>query len=266
MLSFTDQLGREVKLSAFPRRIISIVPSQTELLFDLGLEMTIIGITKFCIHPAEKVRSVTRVGGTKKLNMELIRKLKPDLIIANKEENSREDIELLIKEYPVWISDIVTLENAFEMIKGIGRITGTQHQADSIVKSISCAFDKLDKELRQTPLRLYSAAYFIWKNPYMAAAGGTFIDEILKRMGLKNAFQHSRYPVLTKEAVKSAGPDVVFLSSEPYPFGEKHIKEFQEMCPGSKILLVDGEVFSWYGSRLQSSPAYLLKLLRVISA
>lgn len=259
MPSFTDQLAREVILNAAPRRIVSIVPSQTELLFDLGLEREIAGITKFCIHPAEKIKSAAKIGGTKKLNIELIRKLKPDLIIANKEENSREDIELLMKDYPVWISDIVTLEDALKMIKSIGHLTSRQHQAEAIAQNISGEFDKLNKEQKASmPL---SAAYFIWKEPYMAAARETFIDDMLKRMGLANAFQQARYPVLTEEIVRNAKPDVIFLSSEPYPFREKHIEEFQSLCPEAKIHLVDGEAFSWYGSRLQSTPAYLKRLL-----
>ena len=260
MPSFIDQMGREVILSASLRKIISVVPSQTELLFDLGLEKEIAGITKFCIHPAEKVKHTVKIGGTKKLNIELIRELNPDLIIGNKEENSREEIELLMKEFPVWMSDISSLQDALQMIKGIGRITGREQEAAVISSRISDGFADLEKEF-EPAFKSRTAAYFIWRNPYMAAGQITFIDEMLQRMGLRNAFRDERYPVLTEEIIRQAKPDFIFLSSEPYPFGEKHIAEFQQLCPASKIILADGEAFSWYGSRLQFTPQYLRKLL-----
>ena len=132
MLSFADQLGREINLSSFPKKIISVVPSQTELLFDLALDDEVVGITKFCVHPDQWFYTKRRVGGTKSLNLDIIDSLNPDLIIANKEENTREQIEILINKYPVWISDVHDLETSSDMILRIGKITNRDRQAREV--------------------------------------------------------------------------------------------------------------------------------------
>src|SRR5689334_18071707 len=124
MPSFTDQIGRTISLNKTPRRIISLVPSQTELLYDLGLSDEVVGITKFCVHPEEWFRNKPRVGGTKQLNMDIIHHLQPDLVIANKEENVREQVEELASHYPVWVSDINNPDDAYWMMKELGSITG----------------------------------------------------------------------------------------------------------------------------------------------
>jgi ABC-type Fe3+-hydroxamate transport system substrate-binding protein len=255
--TFTDQMGREVSISYPPKRIISLVPSQTELLFDLDLKNNIIGLTKFCIHPADQVKSKKKVGGTKKLDIELIRSLKPDLIIGNKEENEREQIEALMQEFPVWMSDITDLEESLDMIVAVGEITGLSEKAGKIAMQIETEFDRLARRKSGQPVRI---AYFIWKNPYMAAGCDTFIDSVLRCAGWENAITDSRYPELTVAEISAANPDIVFLSSEPYPFKEKHIAEFRQMCPAAQIQVVDGEMFSWYGSRLLQAPAYLQTL------
>lgn len=253
--TFIDQLGDSIKLSDTPHRIVSLVPSQTELLFELGLDRRIVGITKFCVHPAEKVKDKTIVGGTKNFNFEKIASLEPDLIIANKEENYKEGIESLRKHYPVWVSDIQNLDDACEMMAQIGEITDKKIPATRIVKRIQGSFRTLRKGKR------IHAAYFIWRNPYMTVGIDTFIHNIMLRAGLKNVFSDKkRYPVVTEYELQRANPDVILLSSEPYPFTEKHIEEFKAICPNAKILLVDGELFSWYGSRLKYSVAYLKDL------
>ena len=240
-----------------PERIISLVPSQTELLFDLDLKERIVGLTKFCIHPGDQVKSKKKVGGTKKLDIDLIRSLKPDLIIGNKEENDREQVELLMQEFPVWMSDIADLDDSLEMIAAVGQITGRSEKASSIAGQIKAAFTKLS---RLQSGRKFRIAYFIWKNPYMVAGSDTFIDSVLRYAGWENAIYESRYPELSDAGISASDPDMIFLSSEPYPFKEKHIAEFQEMCPAARIQVVDGEMFSWYGSRLLQAPAYLQTL------
>ncbi|MBV8253743.1 MAG: ABC transporter substrate-binding protein [Chitinophaga sp.] len=257
MMHFTDQLQRNIVLEKAPERIISLVPSQTELLYSLGLEEQVVGITKFCVHPNAWFRSKTRVGGTKQVNMETVRSLKPDLIIANKEENTKADIELLMEEYPVWVSDIHTLEDAYGMMAGIGAITHTSHRAAAMIAEISQDFAALQ------PLpRPLSAAYFIWRQPWMVAGGDTFIQQMLQACGIRNVFgELTRYPEITVAQLKASQCDLVLLSSEPYPFKEKHIAELQEMVPEATILLVDGEYFSWYGSRLKGAPAYFSGLI-----
>jgi len=260
MPCYYDQLNREVNMAHAPKRIISIVPSQTELLFYLGLDKNIIGITKFCTHPHDKVTTKIKVGGTKQLNIPLIRQLQPDLIIANKEENERAQIEELMNICPVWISDINDLQGAVSMIKSVGEVVGHKTAALTLGRAISLEFDKLIK----TPLNM-RVAYLIWRKPYMVAGNDTFIDSMLQRCGLTNVFDSPRYPEVNAEMLVAANPDIVFLSSEPYPFGDKHTKEFKAMLPNAKIILVDGEMFSWYGSRLLQSPAYFLSLIESLT-
>ncbi len=253
MMALSDQMHRPVAAPALPQRIISLVPSQTELLFDLGVEDRVVGITKFCIHPAEWFRSKPRVGGTKKVDIDKVRALEPDLIIGNKEENARADIEALEQEFPVWMSDINDLDGALDMIRRVGELTGTAPKAEAIATEIAAGF----AALRPDP-HGYSVAYLIWREPWMAAGPGTFIDDMLRRCGHVNAFAHraERYPEVSPAELAAADPDLVFLSSEPYPFGEKHIAEVAMVLPGAPVRLVDGEPFSWYGSRLLRSPAY----------
>jgi ABC-type Fe3+-hydroxamate transport system substrate-binding protein len=259
MPSFTDQTGNTIQLDELPRRIISLVPSQTELLSDLGLDTEVIGITKFCIHPAKWFHSKTRVGGTKQIKTDIIHQLQPDLIIANKEENLKEQVEELCRHYPVWISDIASLEEAYTMMREIGAMTGKEQAAYSLIDRIKTNFAELtlSKESQQTS----SAAYFIWQKPYMIAGGDTFINTMLQAAGLSNIFSNKmRYPEITIEDLLTADCEVLLLSSEPFPFKQKHVDELQSLLPHTKILLVDGELFSWYGSRLLKAPEYFKEL------
>ena len=258
---FTDQLGRKILLPQFPKRVISIVPSQTELLYDLGLEEEVIGITKFCVHPKKWFHNKQRVGGTKQLNIKIIEELKPDIIIANKEENAKEQIDELEKNYRLWISDIKTLPDALQMIQSIGEITGRTEKAKIIVKQIE---DKFAELLAQSQTQNYKlkTAYLIWRNPYMTAGGDTFINEMMKYCKLENIFEHTnRYPTITEDDLLKNNCELLLLSSEPFPFKEKHARELQKKLPGRKIILVDGEMFSWYGSRLLYAPQYFQHLL-----
>ncbi|TNE55098.1 MAG: cobalamin-binding protein [Bacteroidetes bacterium] len=252
-----DQMGREVSLKGPVKRVVSIVPSQTEFLYDLGLEEEVVGITKFCIHPESWYRSKTRVGGTKKLDFEKIRALNPDLIIGNKEENTQEEIELLEKEFPLWMSDIVSLEDALQMMTCLGEILDRKSMADHLVSKIRSAFEGLSLgDLGEG--RMPSVLYLIWNKPMMAAGEGTFIHEMIQRAGFENVLEgKNRYPVIEEGACE---PDYVFLSTEPYPFGEKDLEEMKQFFPKASIHLVDGEMFSWYGSRLMKTADYFRRL------
>lgn len=253
--STTDQMGHALSLAEFPKRIISLVPSQTELLFDLGLEAEILGVTKFCIHPKDKCRKKTRIGGTKKFNFDRISALSPDLIIGNKEENYQEGIEELRKTYPVWVSDIYTLEDAFYMMESIGQIVGKAEKATDLVQKIKICFEGFSPKIKK------KALYLIWKDPYMGVAEDTFIDKMMEKCGFENVLKaQKRYPTITASEIRTLNPEIILLSSEPYPFKEKHIQAFKEILPQAEIALVDGEVFSWYGSRLQYAPAYFEEL------
>ena len=257
---FTDQLNNTIELNDFPKRVISLVPSQSELLWDLGLRKELVGITKFCVHPKEMHHSVTRIGGTKTLNITKIRELKPDVIIGNKEENEQTQIIELQKEFNVWMSDIYTLTDSLAMIESIGALVAKKQKANEISSSINKSFDDL-KTVKKTVL------YLIWKKPYMATGNATFIGHILNKMGLKNCLidKNGRYPALTLEEIKALNPELIFLSSEPYPFKDKHIQEFKNILPNTTVKLVDGELFSWYGSRLIHSVDYFNELIHSIS-
>lgn len=240
------------------QRIISLVPSQTELLYDLGLEDEVVGITKFCIHPNKWFQSKDRVGGTKTVDIEKVKQLNPDLIIANKEENQQEQIEELQKYFNVYVSDISTLEESYEMILKVGELTNRNKESKVILSKIKYGFSSLLSKSLQTK----RVAYFIWNNPYMSVGSDTFISDMLSICGLENVFHtEKRYPEISIEKLKKVNPEVVLLSSEPYPFNQKHKDILQLELPKAKIILVDGEMFSWYGSRLIQSSEYFKKLL-----
>jgi ABC-type Fe3+-hydroxamate transport system substrate-binding protein len=253
--SVRDQLGSNIVLLNPPKRIISLVPSQTELLYDLGLDTEVVGITKFCVHPNHWQKSKQIVGGTKKFRFDVIDALSPDLIIGNKEENYLEGIEYLQKTYPVWMSDIVSLQNALDMIEVVGELTGTEDKATKIIENIQRAFASIKGKAVRRVL------YLIWREPWMGAGDHTFIDTMLNEMGLVNSLKDRlRYPELSENDIINLDPDLVLLSSEPYPFKENNCVELQRILPLANIILVDGEMFSWYGSRLIHAPAYLNSL------
>lgn len=256
--SFTDQLGNQITINYPPKRIVSLVPSQTELLFDLGLDEDIVGLTKFCIHPIEKFAAKAKVGGTKKLLIEKIRDLKPDLVIGNKEENSKADIELLQQEFPVWMSDIYNLEDAMQTIADIGDLVDRQPEATYLNHLISAGFRDLQSLAVEKAIDK-TVAYVIWKDPYMLAGRNTFIDDLLRKIGLTNITAEKRYPEIELPQLAVKNCNLVFLSSEPYPFKEKHMEEIQSALPKAKVMLVDGEMFSWYGSRLVKAVQYFFE-------
>lgn len=253
-------MGRMVRLPAVPQRIVSLVPSQTELLFDLGLDEAIVGVTKFCVHPAAQVAAKQSIGGTKQFRFEMIEALAPDLIIGNKEENYQEGIERLAASFPVWISDVRTLAEALAMIRQLGVVVDRAATAEALAAEIAAGFEGL--AARERPLCL---GYFIWQKPLMVAGADTFIHDLLSRCGFHNGFAYlSRYPQVSTADVRRAELDLIFLSSEPFPFAEKHRQQFQEAFPGTAVKLVDGEMFSWFGSRLLKAVPYFNRLLESV--
>ncbi len=259
MKDFTDQMGRAVALPVYPpRRIVSLVPSQTELLSDLDLAAEVVGITKFCTHPEQWFRTKKRVGGTKTVSLEKVAALAPDLILGNKEENDRAQIEALAEQFPVWMSAVYTLTDALEMIRAVGGLTGTADRAGTLLQQIQHEFEQ---NLPVGPGPRPRVAYFIWRKPYMVAGRDTFINSMLEIAGFENVFREKvRYPEITLDALRAAAPERIFLSSEPFPFKEKHFEPFQKTCPFADIQVVDGALFSWYGSRLLQAPQYFKTL------
>lgn len=247
MLITSDDLGRRVELSFPPQRIISLCPSQTETLLALGLGQRVVGRTRYCIHPAAQVSVITEVGGTKQIKLAEIAALKPDLIIAEKEENRRGDVAALAQNFPVYVTDVRDVDSALRMIHSFGKLCAVESPAESLANRIEQRWQRL-KPLPQSK----NVAYLIWRKPWMVAGNDNYIDDVLKRCGLRNVFADHpcRYPEITLGEIVAWSPDVVLLSSEPYPFTDEHLVEFAARLPRSKVLLVDGEIFSWYGARM----------------
>ena len=260
MKQLTDQIGIAHFFDATPRRIVSLVPSQTELLFDLGLEDQIVGITKFCVHPKHLLKTKKIVGGTKQVHFDKIKALQPDIIICNKEENTLEMVQELSGIAPVWVTNVVTIADNFQMITDFGLLFTKIYEAQTLNQSIH--FAMADFTIFKQTIPVQKAAYFIWKKPYMVAGSGTFINELLQLNCFDNFFgTKERYPEIAVDAsTRYDAVDLVLLSSEPYPFKDQDIVEFASVFPNAKIRLVDGEYFSWHGSRLLKALAYFKEL------
>ncbi|MBP6047932.1 MAG: ABC transporter substrate-binding protein [Chitinophagales bacterium] len=246
------------------QKIISLVPSITLLLCDLGLENNIVGRTKFCIHPAEKIKKIPIIGGTKNIDLNKIKTLQPDIIFVSKEENIKEQILELKKSFKVIVFDVASLEDNYKMIVKIGKLTNTLERAHKIIIETKLNFEQLKNNIIHSNL---NALYLIWKNPYMTVGKDTFIHDMLTQMGLNNLFAHqTRYPIIQNlQTSYFQKCQLVLLSTEPYPFSEKHFKEIQEQLPQAKIILADGEYFSWYGSKIIEAPTYFQQLLEKIN-
>lgn len=299
MRELSDHVGRTVFVPEIPKRIVSLCPSQTETLFALGLGSRVVGRTRFCVHPVPEIEAVPRIGGTKTLKLERVREAQPDLIIGEKEENTREMVEELEQEFPVFVMDVVDVASALRMVRDMGMLCGVPEKGTALAEEIASALEavkvmfRLNERAKDLPLKVL---YFIWRDPWMVAGGNTFIDSILTDvLGFENLGRQfeGRYPVLLEEAIRDSGADLILLSSEPYPFATSHISELdritgitsrgpehsagkhgkgnvqetegeqrkdtavQESGSGSEnILLVDGELFSWYGARMLEAPAY----------
>lgn len=260
MLNFVDQIRFEHSFKTTPKRIISLVPSQTELLYDLGLEDEIVGITKFCVHPKHLKATKQIVGGTKQVKFEKIKALQPDIIIANKEENTKEIVEELSKICPVWVTNIVTIEDNLQMIADFGKLFNKRTEAQKWKDKISFAYHDFQQFIQDKSFR--KVAYFIWANPYMVAGRDTFINEMLMLNRFQNIYEENgRYPEIELEKMRQEGdPEVVFLSSEPFPFKDEHAFEIGRNTHHAKTIFVDGEMFSWYGSRLLKAFDYFKQL------
>lgn len=255
MIEVIDQMNQTIRLQTPAKRIVSLVPSQTEFLHAIGCADELIGLTKFCVHPIEWHQTKIRVGGTKNLNLETIRNLQPDLIIGNKEENSKEDIEILQQQFPVYMSDIYTVSDALKMMEDLGILTGKSSLANQILDQVRIDFQNLPQFNKKI-------IYLIWQDPLMAVGPNTFIGEMLRLSGFENVISDAnvRYIELSADDLKQLNPEVILLSSEPYPFTPQHCDSFYEKFQITSRI-VDGEMFSWYGSRMLKFKGYLDNLL-----
>lgn len=254
-----DQMGRSVDLPAPPQRIVSLCPSLTETLVHMGLGGRLVGRTRFCIHPAEEMRRLPHVGGTKDVNMERLRALQPDLVIGEKEENTPEMAAAISAEFPLLMTDVVDLATADAMLALLGDATGLAAEAKAIADAVAASWGRV--EALSPPV---TCLYLIWKNPWMVVGANTFIDSVLEKCGFINLARglQGRYPMLEEKDFLQLSPQIVLLSTEPFPFKESHVAELQEIASGGKAMLVDGEMFSWYGSHMVGVENYLNLLLR----
>jgi len=260
-LEITDQLDRQLTFNNPPKRIVSLVPSQTELLFDLGLEENIVGITKFCVHPYHLKQTKTIVGGTKTIHLDKIKDLQPDIILCNKDENTKEIVEQCSEIAPVHVSDIATIEDTFELIEHYAKLFSCRVQANKIIQKIEFNLQDFKNFIKDKEPK--KAAYFIWRNPWMVAGNNSFINHLLELNKFENIYKNKegKYPEIEIKKIRLEGdPDLVFLSSEPYPFKEDHAFELGRFTHHAKTVFVDGELFSWYGSRLIKAFDYFKKL------
>lgn len=256
-MQFVDQLNRKINLDSFPQCIISLVPSQTELLVDLGLKNRIVGITKFCVHPEKLRKEKVIVGGTKGIRMDRIRELNPDIILCNKEENTREMIEELGKEFQLHISDINTIEDTYELIEQYGKLFDVEKKAIEINDKIQKQIQLFQDFIKDKPT--LKVAYFIWRKPWMVVGSETFVNHLLEMNHFENVYADiPRYPEVDIDNLKPT--DFILLSSEPFAFTEKHRQELLPYAGKSNIIFVDGEFFSWYGSRLEKAFKYFKEL------
>jgi iron complex transport system substrate-binding protein len=240
-------------------KIISLVPSLTELLVALGLEENIVGVTKFCIHPKNLRKDKVIVGGTKNVHLEKIKALHPDFILCNKEENTKEIVDNCRKIATTHVSDICTIKDIIALIAYYGTLFSCEEKAFILTKELQDKIKGFENFVKDKPT--LNVVYFIWKNPWMIAANNTFINHLLELTKLKNCYNSkSRYPEIALENLKTKKIDAIFLSSEPFPFKEEHRLDFKKHVKNTNIVLVDGAYFSWYGSRLLEAFDYFKEL------
>lgn len=253
MTIINDHLQRTIELVEGPQRIVSLCPAITETLVTLGAN--VVGRTKYCIFPKEHVETIPTVGGTKQIDIEAIAALQPTLIICEKEENTKEIVESLEQRWPTFVCEVTTVETAYRMIETVGALGQCEEQAQQLTVNIRQAFQTL-------PTFNGRVAYMMWRKPYMAVGATTYIDDLLHTLGFENpiATLEGRYPAVTIEDLQQANLDYLLLSSEPFPFSEKHIAEFERVLPNERMLFVDGEMF-WYGARMLEAAHYFQQFL-----
>src|SRR5258708_6127586 len=255
-VQIADDMGFRVELNAPPARIVSLVPSWTGPLFRLGFNYEIVGVTKFCGEPAEAVASIAKVGGTKNPDVRAIMKLEPELVIANAEENRREDIERLrAGGIPVFTTYPRTVPGAVESILRMGRVLGRESGAAALAKEITLSVSGIEAALgvwSKLRLRVFCP---IWKNPWMSFNADTYAHDVLRMLGYNNIYASAgeRYPVVTLEEAIERRPDIVILPDEPYSFDESDVVEVKGSLPpalGRRGLIVSGRDLHWYGGHM----------------
>lgn len=252
MRKMTDHVGRTIEIAISPKRIISLCPAITTTLFSIGLDKEIIGRTRYCLFPENKVEQLEVVGGTKDINLEKIRTLNPDLIIAEKEENTEEIVLQLEKEFPVYVFEVQSIEDNDRMIQDLGQLTNKETASARLREQILQALGSLPN------LQGKKVAYMIWQNPFMVVGDDTYINALLGAMNLVNPFTavEGRYPVVTLEDLQQMDLDYLLLATEPFRFKERHVEKMASLLTTVQVSLIDGEMF-WYGVNMIDGANYL---------
>lgn len=261
--STTDALGRRVVLADPPTRMVSLVPSLTDLLHGLGLDDEVVGLTRFCERPANWRETKTIVGGTKQVDAERVARLQPDLILANQEENTKTDVQALSNHAPVYVTDVSTVERATTMIRCVGALVDRKAEAEQMAVRIDERFSVLPA------WDALHVAYLIWRDPYMTVGGDTFIHDVMRQGSLTSPWSDAaRYPQISLDDLAAANLDAILCSTEPFPFHQKDAftDDIRAACPDTPVHVVDGQCFSWYGPRLLDTPTYLRELRAVLEA
>jgi ABC-type Fe3+-hydroxamate transport system substrate-binding protein len=256
MAARVDASGVAVELRRPPRRIVSLVPSITETLCHLGLADALVGITVYCVEPREVVAGKTRIGGEKNPDLERIRELAPDLVVANIEENLREHVDTLRAwSIPVWVTYPRTVAQGIELIAELGALTDTSARATRMLAELEPLYGRVvEAAARRPPVAVF---YPIWRGPYMTINRDTYIHDMLRVCGGRNVFadRAERYPTVTLDEVAARRPAVILLPDEPFRFRRAHLADFAGYADvpavrDGRIHLVDGKPFSWHGPRI----------------
>jgi ABC-type Fe3+-hydroxamate transport system substrate-binding protein len=262
---FRDVRDVELEIPDRPARIVSLVPSLTETLFALGLGGSVAGVTDYCVHPAEGVRDLPHVGGTKNPSLERIGALQPDLVLANREENRQRDVERLeAAGLRVFVTYARSVREGCDEIGLLGRIGGRESAAREIQESIESAWARARERAREPGP---GVAALIWKHPFMAVGGDTFADDLIAQCGGRNVFHDAgrRYPRVYEADLLAAGPDVLLLPTEPYEFGPRDAEELMRLdlpaARDGRVHVIEGELLSWYGPRMARALDVISELL-----
>lgn len=253
MQTVVDCLGREITLPKNISRIVSLVPSISELIYDLNVEDKLVGVTKFCVHPKYFQIEKTVIGGVQDFDIEKIKELNPDVVFASKDENFEDEIAELEKFVPVYVTDVKNINEAKQMISNFGDLLNRRNEATKILMKIDLQLSDLSKITDDLLYR--SGAYLVWNEPWVAAGKETFVDSMLKLIKVDNVFSNlnERYPMVTGANIHLGNPDIVMLPTEPFKFEDQQAMEISAHTHDAATFFVDGEVFAWYGSRLVKS-------------
>ncbi len=267
-----DDLGFKLDLPAQPRRIVSLVPSWTETLFAFGAAGAIVGVTRFCVEPADAVAAVPKIGGTKNPDIKAILDLKPDLVIANAEENRREDIEKLrIGGAAVFTTYPRTVASAVESILKLGNVVGRSAEAGAMTREIVKSVSEIETGLGAWSKLRFRVFCPVWKNPWIAFNGDTYAHDVLRMVGFNNIYATAgdRYPRVTLDEALDLRPDYVLLPDEPYEFSAKDVEELKPLLPPAlsrRVVLINGRDLHWYGARMVHGLKTLSALLSRVRA